>query len=610
MAGSLMLEAQAPEVECAGRDVDEILRSRLLATFAREVGGGSTLSREAAPEVYRELSRHGRPVCFELPATGFRLMAALARCSPSGHHQFAGVVTLHDGACWRSAADPALLAEVLTAELSERERRSECAGMRGTSPVVVERGPDLCQAIAGSVQRVRQFAGAALARPAWTHARGSRRCIEAEQSLVFGHPFHPAPKSGEGAGDLDAYRPELGASFQLEYFAVAPDLLLEDALGERLSWEPDVGRVGHGSLAGEAKSWPLLPVHPWQAARLEARDEFSALRRRGRLIRLGPLGEHVFPTSSVRTVYAPIRDLFIKLPLDAKITNFVRNNPVEHLERSLTASRVVQRIARGGELESLEFLPELAYRGIRQQAWPAGAEQTASVSVLFRRGLSGAEGAPPVVVAALLEPPVGPREAPIAEVLWTAARAAGRPLTAALVGDWVARYCEVALVPLLGLFCRYGVSLEAHVQNALIALEEGWPSRLFIRDLEGTTLSRSRAPAPLRDLVPSASSIWVEDEEAWRRLMYYVIVNHVAHLLATLAEYGPAEEWQLWQVTRKVLEDAAALQLAPGAADVKRLLSEPGLPAKANWSSCLRGTSEKPAYVTLPNPLAAEASGS
>lgn len=209
-----------------------------------------------------------------------------------------------------------------------------------------------------------------------------------------------------------------------------------------------------------------------------------------------------------------------------------------------------------------------------------------------------------MVVAALLEPALGPRHAPIAEVLWTAARAAGRPLTAALAGDWVARYCEVALVPLLALYCRHGVSLEAHVQNALIALEDGWPSRLFIRDLEGTTLSRARAPARLRELVPSASSIWVDEEEAWRRLLYYVIVNHLAHLLATLAEYGPAEEWQLWQVTRQTLGDAAALKLEQGAADVERLLSEAGLPAKANWLSCLRGTSEKPAYVSIPNPLA------
>lgn len=584
----------APRVSVEQRSADEVIARRLLAAFVREVGGLSPLVRAAAPEVYAELERDGRPMCVDLAASGCQLLVAMTRHSPSGHHDFAGRLVLVAAGNQRYLAGPLPLADALLGELHARA---------ASDPAAEVRRRELWSAISSSVRCTRRFAEAVFSRPSWTRGQGVRRFIEAEQSLVFGHPFHPAPKGGDSSTEweLDAYRPELGASFQLEHFAVSPELLLEDAIEDRLLWEPDVPRPTR-----RAASWPVLPVHPWQASVLERRPEFAALLERGQLLRLGRAGEPVLPTSSVRTVYAPGRDLFIKLALDAKITNFVRNNPPEHLERSLTASRVVQRVARSAGLETIQFLPELAYRGIRREAWPAAAEHTASVSVLFRRGLHLQRQAAPVVVAALLEPAAGDREAPLAELLWTAARKAGRLLTPALVGDWVARYCDVAIAPLLAIYCRYGVSLEAHVQNALISLEEGWPSRSFIRDLEGTTLSRARAR--FEDIAAPTSAIWVDDDEAWQRLVYYVIVNHLSHLLAALAACGPAEEWQLWQVARGALVDAAVLQDSEGSAMVERVLGLAELPAKANWLSCFQHRSERPLYVGIENPLGSEES--
>src|SRR5690606_34697372 len=101
----------------------------------------------------------------------------------------------------------------------------------------------------------------------------------------------------------------------------------------------------------------------WQARHVQAWAEVRELIAQHRMIPLGPRGEPVFPTSSVRTVYAPEQDSFVKLPLDARITNFVRNNPLEHLERSLTASSIMQRIASSRGLEPLVVMPEIAYRG-------------------------------------------------------------------------------------------------------------------------------------------------------------------------------------------------------------------------------------------------------
>ncbi len=597
--------AAQPDAAATARSVDGVIQGRLLATFVRELGGVAAVSRAEDSDAHRELSAHGRPLCIELPGTQRRLLTALSRSSPSGHHDFAGPILVREGSGeGRLLARPIELADVLLAEMAVRE------GDHG--PAAERRYARLRADLCASFDNTHAFAEARHDTAPWPSERGARRFIAAEQSLVFGHPFHPAPKSGDLSGRTAAepYRPELGARFQLEYFAFTPELLLEDTLGDEQLIDPEARRAAARDLPAAARHWPLLPVHPWQAERVREQPHVAELIRKGQLIPLGRQGEEVYPTSSVRTVYAPEQDLFIKLPLDARITNFVRNNPLEHLERSLTASRVLTRILNESSTEPLVILPELGYRSLRSPEWPSGEDRAASVAVLFRRGLRRSNPSAPVVVAALLEPKLPGGDAAVAEVLWSAARAAGRPVTAALIGDWVARYCEAALVPILALFARYGVSLEAHVQNSLIVLDDGWPKRLVVRDLEGTSMGRARAQRErtLLDLVPRTSGIWVDDDEAWQRLLYYVIVNHFAHLLATLAAYGPAEEWQLWQVVRGALQDAVVLRDEQGTRCVEELLTRPELPAKANWLSALRGRSEKPSYVMIANPLAEDES--
>ena len=104
--------------------------------------------------------------------------------------------------------------------------------------------------------------------------------LAAEQSLRFGHPFHPAPKASRGFTPpiSTAYAPELGASFPLHWLAVDPALAGRAPAGHRPVARPAAGAVptppppssarpGHlaaaavPSLAGRSispacRSWP------------------------------------------------------------------------------------------------------------------------------------------------------------------------------------------------------------------------------------------------------------------------------------------------------------------------------------------------------------------
>jgi siderophore synthetase component len=210
--------------------------------------------------------------------------------------------------------------------------------------------------------------------------------------------------------------------------------------------------------------------------------------------------------------------------------------------------------------------------------------------------------ASPMVVAALLERSPHDGVPPLIRAVDRAGH--GR----AHVRAWLERYLNISLVPLIRLAVAAGVSLEAHTQNSLVALDGGWPAHFSVRDLEGGSISSThpRAGDRYRGLIGDDSPAFYSEAEAWRRFGYYVLVNHVGQLVATLAEHlGPSEP-DLWGVVGQTLAgEAERLGRDPAGAALRRLLDGPQLPAKANLRSRFRQRSEDPLYVGIPNPLAA-----
>jgi siderophore synthetase component len=193
-------------------------------------------------------------------------------------------------------------------------------------------------------------------------------------------------------------------------------------------------------------------------------------------------------------------------------------------------------------------------------------------------------------VAVLEEPAEG--EIPLLTFLRLAAK--GNPLNEGLIRIWWKRYLDATLLPLLRLFLEYGISLEAHLQNTLIAFHDGWPVRGYVRDMEGASIGRARFPFP--DRLPGDSPALYAEEQAWHRFQYYVLVNHIGHVIACLAREGLTTEAMLWRDT--------AMEL--NAIDdplIQRLLVQPTLPAKANMLSSFYQRGERPSWVEIPNPM-------
>lgn len=522
------------------------------------------------------------------------VVASLAYHSTSGYHRFRPGFSLRTG----EAVGRADLAALVAGELSTGDANTPADRFTGLvadsaakTSLFLERLP-----VTGSVDP-------------W-HAPNP--FLAAEQSLRVGHPFHPAPKASPGftAGDLERYAPELGASFPLCWLAVDPKFLHEERLGTVRSLDPPpaLGDAAATALGPDRAAWPLLPCHPWQAEHLARLPVVRDMIAAGQLVALGPLGLDVHPTASVRTVWDPASGRQLKLALSVRITNFVRENSDEQVRRSLDASRALAALgdldtAVDGPSGAFGVLYELGFRRLLPpgRCAPADAQALgAATAVLYREGPPIAGAASPMVVAALLEPDPVDGVPPVIR----AVQQTGRGDDAAPA--WFSRYLELSLRPLARLLLRHGVGLEAHTQNSLVALDDGWPARFVVRDLEGASLNSDHARAAdyRGALVGADSPVLYGEAEVWRRFAYYVLVNHVGQLVATLAEHlGPAEA-ELWALAGSLLADEAVRHGAdPAAAPLRRLLDGSELPAKANLTSVLEGHGEHPTWVGVPNPL-------
>ncbi|MFG1808328.1 IucA/IucC family protein [Streptomyces sp. NPDC049040] len=533
-----------------------------------------------------------------LPASGLEARAAVRHWSPTGHHRF--------GPARPTAGGPALTAVELSALLA-REGGGEAA-----------EAADLVARVADSVRRTAAFVTERRTRPG--PADAELPFLDSEQSLIFGHPMHPAPKSREGLSENEnaAYSPETRGSFPLHWLAVDAGLLATDSAWTEGGRPIDAVDL-IGSLAGHGPTRPdgtaLLPLHPWQARDIHHRPGVRALFEAGLLHDLGPHGEAWHPTSSVRTVYRADAPAMLKLSLGIRITNSRREN----LRKELLRGTEVHRLLRSG-LAAEWHASHPGFDIVRDPAWLAvdteDGDPVAGLDVVIRHSPFGA-GDRAHCIAGLASPRPWPADgsAPLmrSRLAVLVARLAERTGRSgpAVATEWFLRYLDAVVRPLLWLDGEAGIALEAHQQNTLVLLDEdGWPCGGRYRDNQGYYYRASHR-ADLERRLPGigvASDTFVADEIADERFAYYVGINNVLGLIGALGSQQLADERVLLAAFRRLLTREAQVGSSslPGL-----LLHSAQLRCKANLLTRLHGMDElvgpvdsQSVYITMPNPLA------
>lgn len=554
---------------------DDAVAHTLLNCLLREVSG---------PE-HQTVVTDGR-LLLRLPRRGVLLRVALRRTSLLGAHRFTGPVSEQRDGDWIEV-DWRRLAEYTHDELSLR------TGVRNEE--FLEQIASSHEAVATALAGTR-----ATADPASPSGDRLSAYLDSEQSLLFGHRFHPTPKARTGDPRAwSAYAPEAGAAFPLRHLAVRAGLIAEEYADATAVAPLDRQRTD------VPEGYRLLPAHPWQYETLREHPLLRAALDRGDVLDLGPGGRPFAATASVRTLYDG--ESFLKFSLNVRITNCLRKNSSYELSGAVALTRVLAPALAdlADRFPGSAVLREPAYRTLALPG-PDGTpdrELVEGFGVIVREGLPQrlAPGTTPLLAAAVAdEYPTG--AAHISRLL------AGADERAAL--GWWSAYLDLLLPPVLAAYFDHGLVLEPHLQNVLICVDsDSRPVQVLFRDLEGTKLVPDHHADTLASLPPEVAAPMTYDaQRGWDRVVYCLLVNHVAELLAALADLHPGAEAALWAQVRATLESYTERFGCPPR--MAALLAGVPLPAKANLLTRWERKADREAgYVRLPSPLAEDVLG-
>ncbi|MFI0226397.1 IucA/IucC family protein [Streptomyces lydicus] len=538
----------------AEQSADAVTAHTLLNCLIREV---------SAPE--HQVSVNQGHLLLRLPRRHLLLRARLRRVSLIGAHRFQGPVQRFEDDAWAAVG----WRELAGYMQNELELRTGIAN------------EEFLAQVADSRETIRTALEHRSTRP-----RQTDPYLSSEQSLVFGHRFHPTPKARTGdPEDWLTYGPETGACFRLRHLAVRRHLVRE---------EGDLD--GLDALCPPADPGYLtLPVHPWQYRLLQANDRLREALAAGDVVDVGVSGPELVPTASVRTLYQPDADTFLKFSLNVRLTNCVRKHASYELPGAVALNQLLQPVftALADRFPRCALLAEPGYRTLDADGDTALVE---GLAVIVRSGLRPhlRPGVTPLLAAAIAD------EYPTstAHVSHLLARGNGDVLA------WWDAYLRLLLPPVLAAYFEHGIVLEPHLQNVVVGVHaDGTPAQMLFRDLEGTKVLPGHHRHALADLPEDVRGPLTYDaERGWNRVAYCLLVNHTAELLGALADLDPALEPALWGLVRDHLAGYARTAGEPPR--LRALLSGVPLPAKANlllrWA---RQADRHATYVPLPSPL-------
>ncbi|GAA3955891.1 IucA/IucC family protein [Allohahella marinimesophila] len=435
------------------------------------------------------------------------------------------------------------------------------------------------------------------------------RFIESEQSMLYGHWAHPTPKSRQGMLDWhhEHYAPELAGCFQLHYFAAKRDLILQHS-ANRMTAEEMVLDGLKGCLHTvtlDSHEVPL-PSHPLQAQWLLHQPHVRQALAAGLIRDLGPLGPAFTATSSARTLYAANSPWMFKLSMPVKITNSLRFNQRHELRAGVVMSKLLRKSAfcqRHPRFQLLEDpasmtidLPGIALTGfetiIRANPFKPGED----------RGIHS--------IAALVQAPLPGRRSRLLSLIDDLAQREGRSKDQ-VSRDWFCRYLQCAVEPLIKLLDEHGIALEAHQQNSLLDVSQGYPRRYFYRDNQGFYLANTYRPH-LEKLEPDLSAtpeLFYADDLIQDRFGYYLVVNQLFSVINRFGIDGVLKEEALLAIVLKRLVALRPVLRVAGRALVDGLLANREMPYKGNLLTRIHDVDELTArleqavYTRIKNPL-------
>ncbi|HJT04774.1 MAG TPA: IucA/IucC family protein [Pseudonocardiaceae bacterium] len=450
-----------------------------------------------------------------------------------------------------------------------------------------------------------------------------------ERLNTEGHNLHPCGRGRLGMQPADLLRHDLESQ-------TSTDLVLVAVRRQRIEFTPDergrdIGQLlcaeypnldtavrGHfGADQLDPADYVFVPVHPWQLEQVV----YPLLAQEiadGTVVPVPAARLAGVPTSSVRTLLterSPAgRRLLVKTALDTLIGSTRRSISAHTTNNGPVYSRLLRQVidrepVLTGPIVLLDELAGASYRPLAQD--PDPERRSRALSALVRRDLAGYLRPEELPVPGCALPARAPvtDSSLLVELVTRYGRARGERDVARAGLRFAEEYAALLLPVSVILMTKYGIAVEAHLQNCIFTFVDAVPTRLVLRDWGGMRIYPPRLRRHGLPLDPRPGAVTVTDDVQVMRakVLYTVLSNHlgeiVAHLV-TRCEVDPQAVWdRVSAILAGLLTDLGAdEQLRDDVTADRAVLFAPTLPVKA-FARMRLDRAGGDQYVPVHNPL-------
>ncbi|GAA1774176.1 desferrioxamine E synthetase DesD [Pseudarthrobacter sulfonivorans] len=389
-----------------------------------------------------------------------------------------------------------------------------------------------------------------------------------ERSMTEGHPCFVANNGrlGFGISDYRAFAPETGAPVRLEWIGVHRSKAVFTAsarLNYRAHMEAELGAEAMLSFDAEFRAqgvdpaeYFLMPVHPWQWEN-KLTVTFAAEIAQQHIIHLGTGKDSYQAQQSIRTFFNtshPARS-YVKTAMSVLNMGFMRGLSPQYMKATPAINDWLQQLIltdKALQKRGLAMISETAAIGYHNGYYEAASAKGSP----YRKMLSALWRESPLTL-------LGDRQqlATMASLLHT--DSAGKPMVSALMErsglepvEWLQRYFEAYLVPLVHCLYQYELAFMPHGENVILVLENGVPVQAIMKDIaEEIVVMGDRLDLP-GDVARIKADI--PDGEKVLAIFTDVFDCIFRFLGALLVEDGKLSEDEFWGTAARAIKDYQA----------------------------------------------------
>lgn len=386
-----------------------------------------------------------------------------------------------------------------------------------------------------------------------------------EAGMIEGHPCFVANSGrlGFDAAEYLRYAPEAARGVRLVWVAADSRFSVfscSDELDYAALVSAELGpetltrfRSTMDDLGLDLDDYHLIPVHPWQWFHRLA-VTFAADVARRRLVCLGYGADDYRAQQSIRTFFnttSPSKH-YVKTALSVLNMGFIRGLSADYMSATPAINDWVRSLVESDPVlasTGLRVLAERAAVGYRSEHYETASAQGSP----YRKMLAALWRESPI-------PTLGTGERPATMASLLHVDSEGKSLVGALIrrsglrsADWLRRYLDAYLVPLLHCFYAHQLVFMPHGENVILVLDGHVPTRVLIKDI-GEEIAVLNADA---ELPAGVRRVRVEVPEELKTLSLFTDVfdSFLRFLAAILAADALVDEETFWSTVAACVTD-------------------------------------------------------